>query len=86
MTGMSLTESDLKHVLNLAHLEISDDETPAYLDQLNKVLDNMKCLDQLDLNHLEPLTGPIENQKTPMREDAALDTPHVLSLSDNAPE
>ncbi len=51
---MTLTSSDLDHVIELARLDIPETEKTLYLGQLQKILDSMAALDKLDLSGVEP--------------------------------
>ncbi len=54
MTHLNI--NDLNHVLQLAHLELPEDEKPAYLKQLQDVLTSMQEMDQFDLSQVAPAT------------------------------
>ena len=80
---MSISKDDLEHVLNLAHLEIPEDEKAEYLPQLTKVIDNMDVLEKANLADLPPTSHAL-SQSTLTREDKIVNL--KTDLSKNAPE
>lgn len=80
---MSLTLKDLDYVLELAHLQIPQEDKAKYLGQLQKILGHMDNLNRLPLDHFEPATSP--DWADPFfREDVVM--PHQdLLLEKNAP-
>lgn len=44
----------LDHIIKLAHLEIPQEEKPHYQKQLEKILDYVHILNQLDLSQIPP--------------------------------
>jgi len=80
---MSISSKDLDHVLNLAHIEIPEEEKSEYLPQLTKVIDNMAVLDKANLSDLPPTSHPL-TQETLTREDSVKNL--KANLSKNAPE
>ena len=81
---MTLSESDLDHVLKLAHLEIPQSERSNYLSQLQKVLSHMEGINQLNLNEVSESEWN-KDQSTPERDDKIEDR-HVHTMEDIAPK
>jgi aspartyl-tRNA(Asn)/glutamyl-tRNA(Gln) amidotransferase subunit C len=52
---MALTEKDVKYVAELAHLELTEDETQKFLSQLCSILEYMQALNKLDTKNVEPM-------------------------------
>ena len=80
---MSFTKEDLDHIVNLAHLSVSDEDKAKYLSQLQDVLGYVEQLDQLDLADIAP-TAYANTQGTLLREDTILPRQDLL-LEQNAP-
>ncbi|MDA3861525.1 MAG: Asp-tRNA(Asn)/Glu-tRNA(Gln) amidotransferase subunit GatC [Melioribacteraceae bacterium] len=65
---MSVTKNDIEHIAKLAKLEIKEDEIDNFTSQLNKVLDYVDKLNELDTDNVKPLSHPIEGENV-FRED-----------------
>jgi aspartyl-tRNA(Asn)/glutamyl-tRNA(Gln) amidotransferase subunit C len=86
---MALEEKDVRHVAELAHLELTEEEVRKFLPQLGAVLAYVQKLNELDTAHVEPMaqvtTSIIQNPA--LRDDVArrtfLDPEDSLA---NAPE
>src|ERR1700759_5863386 len=70
---MPITESDIKKIAALAHLEITDDELRTLAPQIASIVDYVEQLDALDTRRVEPAIGGLtpEGERThAVREDA----------------
>ncbi|MCC5927195.1 MAG: Asp-tRNA(Asn)/Glu-tRNA(Gln) amidotransferase subunit GatC [Bacteroidetes bacterium] len=82
---MSVTKDDVKYMANLARLRLSDDEVELFQKDMNKILDYMDQLNQVDTSHVEPLEHVLE-LPAKYRADIAVDPlPHEEALK-NAPD
>ncbi len=81
---MKITKEEVKQVATLARLELSPQEEDLLTNQLDKILQYMDKLGQLDTTTVEPLTqvGEITNA---FREDRVVNRPATDSLLSNAP-
>ena len=80
---MSLTFKDLDYVIELAHLDIPQEDKEKYLSQLQKILGHMDSLNRLPLDAYAPATSPDWSDPF-FREDVV--KPHAeLLLEENAP-
>jgi aspartyl-tRNA(Asn)/glutamyl-tRNA(Gln) amidotransferase subunit C len=82
---MKITEDEVKHIVKLARLSLSEDELSIYQGQLNAIIGHIEQLNTLDTTGVEPTSHvlPITNV---MRDDV-----HMASLSNdealkNAPD
>ncbi len=82
---MTITEDEVKHIVKLARLALSEDELPVYRGHLNAIIGYVEQLNALDTTGIEPTSHvlPITNV---MRDDV-----HMQSLSNdealkNAPD
>ncbi len=57
---MSVTKKDVEYIASLAKLELKEDEIPLLTDQLNKILEYMDHLKELDTSNVEPLAHPLD--------------------------
>ncbi len=81
---MTLSEEELSHLLTLSRLEIPSDQHPRFLGQLDKILEALSELDELDLSQVEPSSYAIDQAQT-MRDDK-VEPFEDLKLAKNAPD
>lgn len=82
---MSVTKKDVKYVADLARLQLTDEETESLAGDMNKILDYMEALNEIDTSDVEPLEHVVELNQN-LREDKAeepLDHDEALK---NAPD
>ncbi|MCK5456255.1 MAG: Asp-tRNA(Asn)/Glu-tRNA(Gln) amidotransferase subunit GatC [Melioribacteraceae bacterium] len=82
---MSVTKKDVEHIAKLAKLEFNDDEITNYTDDLNKILEYVDKLNELDTENVEPLYHPIEGSNV-FREDKLKESVDTEDALKNAPE
>ncbi|NPA24499.1 MAG: Asp-tRNA(Asn)/Glu-tRNA(Gln) amidotransferase subunit GatC [Deltaproteobacteria bacterium] len=68
MSEKKIDTRTVRHVATLARLEMSDQETALYEEQLNAILGYVEKLQELDTSDIQPLAH-IAASATPMRED-----------------
>lgn len=83
MTRISLDQ--VRHVANLARLEISDEETEAFRKQLDSMITFAEQLNELDTDGIEP-TSHVLDMKNVMREDTAKQGLPQSEVVKNAPD
>jgi aspartyl-tRNA(Asn)/glutamyl-tRNA(Gln) amidotransferase subunit C len=59
LKAMSLTLSDVKHIADLAQLEVSDSQAAKTLSQLNGIFALVNQMSTIDTSGIEPLSHPI---------------------------
>jgi len=81
---MAVTLKDVEHVASLARLEFSDEEKKTLMNQLNKILEYMEKLNELDTSNVEPLAQvvPLSNV---FRADVVKPSNPVGEVLKNAP-
>lgn len=57
---MSVSKDDVRYVANLARLRLTDDEIDQFQTDLNKILEYMDQLNQVDTSKVEPLEHVLE--------------------------
>lgn len=67
---MSVTEKDVQYVAHLARLQLSSKETESLAKDMNKILDYMATLEELDTSDVEPLEHVIDLEYR-LRDDKA---------------
>ncbi len=81
---MAVTMKDVEHVASLARLEFSDDEKKTLMNQLNRILEYMEKLNELDTSNVEPLAQVIP-LKNVFREDEVKPSQPASEILKNAP-
>ncbi|MFZ9941821.1 MAG: Asp-tRNA(Asn)/Glu-tRNA(Gln) amidotransferase subunit GatC [Luteolibacter sp.] len=82
---MQQSAIDVRHVANLARLELNDDEIAVFQPQLEAIIDSARSLMQLDVSNIEPTAHP-----SPifcrMRDDEPQDSLPPTAVLQNAPD
>jgi len=81
---MKITREEVKNAALLARLELSPAEEEALTRQLDKILQYMEKLNQLDTTNVEPLAHAVDIVNA-FREDREVNQPSADSLLANAP-
>jgi aspartyl-tRNA(Asn)/glutamyl-tRNA(Gln) amidotransferase subunit C len=76
---------DVRYVAHLARMHLSDAEAELFQGQLDEILDQVRTLSELDVEHVEPTAHavPVHNVFREDRVSASLDHGEVM---DNAPQ
>lgn len=82
---MKLTRAELQRVAALARLRLTAEEEGRLTDQLDKILQYMAKLNQLDTSHVEPMAHVVDIINA-FREDRVINQPDPEALLANAPE
>lgn len=82
---MKLTRKEVKHVAVLARLRFSVQEEEVLTEQLDKILQYIEKLNQLDTTNVEPLAHAVDVVNA-FREDKITRQPAAKALLTNAPE
>jgi aspartyl-tRNA(Asn)/glutamyl-tRNA(Gln) amidotransferase subunit C len=86
---MPITESDIKKIAALAHLEITDDELHTLAPQIASIVEYVEQLDALDTSRVEPAIGGLtpEGERThAVREDRTRPSLGQALALDQAPD
>lgn len=65
---MAVTRKDVEHIAELARLKLNENELEEYTSQLNKILEYVDKLNELNTEDVQPLSHPIEGENV-FRED-----------------
>jgi aspartyl-tRNA(Asn)/glutamyl-tRNA(Gln) amidotransferase subunit C len=86
----NVTLQDVKRVAELAHLELTPDESQGMLHDLNAILDHVAQLNELDTSSVAPLAQVSELEgaggKSLLREDVMLPSLNRATVMSEAPE
>ncbi len=82
---MALTEKDVRYVAKLSRLEVTDEETTRYTQQLSSILTYIEQLNALDTKDVEPLSHVLD-LKNVFREDVVTPSLTQAQVLSNAPE
>jgi len=69
---MKLSNEQIKHIANLARLELSEDEFEKYGSQLSNVLGYIEMLKEVDTSNVMP-TAQVTGLENVLRDDEAVD-------------
>ncbi|KEI02372.1 Asp-tRNA(Asn)/Glu-tRNA(Gln) amidotransferase subunit GatC [Clostridium botulinum] len=80
---MVISKKDVKYTAKLAKLSFNEEEEKALIDDLNKILDDMEKLNELNTNNINITVNPyyIENQYREDEEEESLTLDMVLKNS-----
>lgn len=83
---MTLTRRDVENIAHLARLRISEEELPAYVGSLSRIIDFVEQLGSADTAEVTPLAHPLEDQVQRLRADAVTETDRRDLYQQNAPQ
>ena len=86
---MPITESDIRKIAALAHLEVTDEEVRTLAPQVASIVAYVEQLSELDTSAVEPATGglaPGGERAAASREDRTLPSLGQELALDQAPE
>lgn len=81
---MAVTSDDVRHVALLARLGLTPEALPAYVAELNTILEHMDVLSRVDTDGIEPVAG-VGAAGTPLRPDDAKPIELTRPISSFAP-
>jgi aspartyl-tRNA(Asn)/glutamyl-tRNA(Gln) amidotransferase subunit C len=81
---MKITREEIGHVASLARLKLSAEEEEMLTDQLDRILQYVEKLNELDTSNVEPLAHAVDIVNA-FREDRLIPWPSKDSLLANAP-
>ncbi|MCM8556696.1 Asp-tRNA(Asn)/Glu-tRNA(Gln) amidotransferase subunit GatC [Sphingomicrobium sediminis] len=82
---MSVTIDQVRHIANLARIQLSDEDAERLLPELNNILDWVEQLGEVDTDGVEPLATVVDQQMR-LREDKVTDGDIRDKVLSNAPE
>ena len=82
---MSIERKDVEHVAELARLDLTEDETQLYTDQLKRILGYVEKLSEVDTTGVEPTSFTVPLRSV-MREDVAGESLKHDKAMENAPD
>jgi aspartyl-tRNA(Asn)/glutamyl-tRNA(Gln) amidotransferase subunit C len=81
---MQLTAKEIQEIAMLARLRLTAEEEERLTEQLDKILQYMGKLNQLDTSTVEPFSQVVD-MIDPLREDIVTNQPNAEALLANAP-
>ncbi len=82
---MSVTNDEVRYVANLARLQFSDEEIESLAGDMNKILEYMELLNEVDTSDVEPLDHVIELESRFRTDKAGEPLSHEDAMK-NAPD
>lgn len=81
---MAVTLEEVKRIAELARLAVDEKEIADYVHDMNRILDYMDKLNELDTTDIEPLSHPLEGSNV-FREDVEKPSLSKEEVMKNAP-
>lgn len=82
---MSVDQATVRRIARLARIRISDNEVPKLEGELNRILDWIELLGEVDTDNVEPMTSVVTMQMR-KREDEVTDGGYPDRVTANAPQ
>ncbi len=82
---MALSPEDVKHIANLARLEITEEQIPTFQKKLTSILDMVDQLSQTDMSGVVPMAHPLDMAQR-LRADKVSETDKREYYQENAPK
>ncbi len=82
---MAVTNEDVKYVADLARLQLSEEEVEQLKGDMNRILDYMETLGELDTSDVEPLEHVTDLNVSFRKDEAGEPLSHEDALK-NAPD
>lgn len=82
---MALSKETIDHIAHLARIDLSTEEKTKITSDLDKILDYVDLLNEVDVINVKPLVN-IVRKKTALRDDLAKDSLSQQEALKNAPE
>ncbi|MGM0593390.1 MAG: Asp-tRNA(Asn)/Glu-tRNA(Gln) amidotransferase subunit GatC [Pseudomonadota bacterium] len=81
---MALDKSDVENIAHLARLAISEEDVPAYADNLSSILDLVEQMSAVDTEGVAPMAHPLAMAQR-LREDAVTEGNRREHFQQHAP-
>ena len=85
MANKNITIEEIKRIAKLSKINISDDQMPYYVSEMDKILKYFKIIENIDTSNVKPLTN-ITDQNNVTRTDTVGDCIKNKQFIDNCPE
>ncbi|MBK7251215.1 MAG: Asp-tRNA(Asn)/Glu-tRNA(Gln) amidotransferase subunit GatC [Gammaproteobacteria bacterium] len=82
---MSLNRADIEAIARLARLSLREEEVPALVDGLSRILGLVAQLDAADTRGIEPMAHPLPGLAQRLRADVVTETDQHERYQANAP-
>jgi aspartyl-tRNA(Asn)/glutamyl-tRNA(Gln) amidotransferase subunit C len=81
---MALDKSDVENIAHLARLAISEEDVPAYAENLSSILTLVEQMNAVDTSGVEPMAHPLEMAQR-LREDVVTEANQREHFQQHAP-
>jgi len=81
---MALDKSDVENIAHLARLAISEEDVPAYAENLSSILSLVEQMNAVDTGGVEPMAHPLEMAQR-LREDVVTEENRREHFQQHAP-
>jgi aspartyl-tRNA(Asn)/glutamyl-tRNA(Gln) amidotransferase subunit C len=83
--GRILTRKEVEHIAELAKITLTEDEKELFTEQLERILEYFRKIDELDLENVEPTTHTMDTSNV-FRDDVEKESLPPEEVLANAPE
>ena len=80
-----VTREEVLRIANLSKLHLDEEQIINFTKDINQILNYMELLDEVDINHVEPLSHVLD-QSNIFREDTVNDSLETEQILKNAPQ
>lgn len=81
---MSLNPDQIQHLARLVRLKFTEREADDFSEQLNDIIGLVEQMNQVDTNHIEPMSHP-QDMKLRLREDIVTEKDRHEEFQSGAP-
>jgi|SRR5699024_2049682 len=82
---MSITKKEVNHIADLAHLQLSAEESEDLVREMDRILDYIGSLQEVDTSGVAPLQHPVELEYRLRKDESKEPLDHEEALK-NAPD
>jgi aspartyl-tRNA(Asn)/glutamyl-tRNA(Gln) amidotransferase subunit C len=83
--GRILTKEEIEHIAELAKITLTEDEKELFTEQLERILEYFRKIDELDLEDVEPTTHTMDTSNV-FRDDVEKESLPPEEVLSNAPD
>jgi len=83
---MSLNGGDIENIARLARLALTEQEIPAYVAALSRIMGLVGELERADTSQVTPMAHPLPGQRQRLRADSVTDSDQHQLFQRNAPQ
>jgi aspartyl-tRNA(Asn)/glutamyl-tRNA(Gln) amidotransferase subunit C len=86
LPSMSLDRAQIQHLAQLARLNLTEQEIPAYQDSLSRIVELVSQLEQVPAKDVSPMAHPLPGLAQRLRPDEVTESDNHAQYQRNAPQ